>query len=292
MEIRRLAGREDVAAVLGFLSRVETATGVAPLGESKFVDLGGPFAGTGFISEGVEIAAYLHLLYHRSSALWEMELAALPGTDEAVLARLVQDAARLAGDRMLWWVFGDTDPSRFARSRFGVLRELHKLAGPLPPAESAELPAGLSIRPFRVDVDEEAWLAVNNAAFAGHPENGAWTRADIEARKRRAWFDVEGFRLAWVGEQLAGFCWTKRHPGTVGEIHVIAVDPAFQGRGIGRAIVVEGLWYLAGTGCTRATLYVDTKNRSALTLYQSLGFGVERVDTCVVVPKGWPHEAQ
>ena len=39
-------------------------------------------------------------------------------------------------------------------------------------------------------------------------------------------------------------------------------------------------------------LYVDTVNGSALRLYQSLGLMLERVDRCVVVPKGWPHEAQ
>ena len=133
---------------------------------------------------------------------------------------------------------------------------------------------------------------MNNAAFAGHAENGSWTLADIQDRQRRDWFDPIGFRLAWQGEELVGFCWTKRHSGDLGEIHVIGVDPAHQGRGIGRGIVVEALRYLSDVGCIRGMLYVDTANGSALELYQSLGFTVDRVDTCVEVPKGWPHEAQ
>jgi mycothiol synthase len=292
MQIRRLEGQEEAAAVLDFIARVEAATGVPPLGESKFVDLGGPLAGAGFVLEGTGIEAYLHLLYHEPSAVWEMELAARPGTDHGAIAALIREAGRRAEDRMLWWTFGESVVSRFARAEFATRRELQKLAGPVPPPEPTVLPAGLEIHPFRPGRDEEAWLAVNNAAFAGHPENGAWTRSDLEARKNRSWFDPDGFRLAWLGEELAGFCWTKRHPADVGEIHVIGVHPALQGRGIGRAIVVEGLWYLAGAGCASGMLYVDTSNRSALELYQSLGFGVERVDVCVEVPKGWPHDAQ
>ena len=44
--------------------------------------------------------------------------------------------------------------------------------------------------------------------------------------------------------RLAGFCWTKVHDDEeppLGEIYVIAVDPDFVGRGLGRALTVAGL---------------------------------------------------
>ena len=95
-----------------------------------------------------------------------------------------------------------------------------------------------------------------------------------------------------MSDRLAGFCWTKRHGEHTGEIHIVAVHPDFQGHGIGRQIVVEALWYLTGVGCTTAMLYVDTVNESALALYQSLGFTLDRVDRCFIVPKDWPHDPQ
>ena len=34
----------------------------------------------------------------------------------------------------------------------------------------------------------------------------------LRAREQEAWFDPEGFLLAFDDEGLAGFCWTKVHP--------------------------------------------------------------------------------
>jgi mycothiol synthase len=136
---------------------------------------------------------------------------------------------------------------------------------------------------FRPEVDEAAWLRVNNAAFAGHPENGAWTEEILDDRKGQSWFDPDGFRMAWEGPTLVGFCWTKVHDDGVGEIYVIAVSPAAQGRGLGRALVLEGLRHLAeDRRLSRAMLYVDSGNESALELYQKLGFRLDHVDRALV----------
>lgn len=294
MRVRRLESSSDVETVASFLTELEVASGVPPLGESKFVDLGGPRRGRGFmVEEGERLVAYLHLLWHESSGVWEMELAADGDeVDASTLAAAVQSAADEAGGPLLWWTFGEGGGAGFADGRFPLARELHKLAGALPPSEPSRVPTGVQIRPFRPGVDEDAWLVANNAAFAGHPENGEWGRRHILERESRDWFEAEGFRLAWAGDRVAGFCWTKRHTPALGEIHVIGVHPDFQGRGLGRSIVIEGLWYLAGVGASSAMLYVDTTNRSALELYQSLGFALERVDRCFEIPKGWSHDVQ
>jgi mycothiol synthase len=279
--------------VLEFLSHLEAATGVPPLGETKFVDLGGARAGIGLMVETDRLVAYVHLLWHESSGVWEMELATGEGTlDRGEMTSIVAAAAQEAAGEVLWWTFGDTGGATYGASEFPAARMLHKLSGSLPPPEPVAIPAGVQIRPFRPGVDEDAWLEANNAAFSGHPENGAWDRAEIVERQSRNWFDAEGFRLAWSAGRVVGFCWTKRHSPDLGEIHIIGVHPDFQGRGIGRAIVVEALWYLAGVGCDTGMLYVDIANRSALELYQSLGFELERVDRCFAIPKGWPHEEQ
>ena len=118
--------------------------------------------------------------------------------------------------------------------------------------------------------DEAAWVAVNNRAFAGHPEQGAWTVEMLRRREREPWFDPAGFLLAFDADGLAGSCWTKIHPpqpprepDALGEIYVIGADPTRQGRGLGRALTAGGLASLAARGITVGMLFVDADNEAA-----------------------------
>ena len=291
MRIRRLQPGSDVDKVVAFLAQLEAGLGIPPLGESKFVDLGGPLDGIGLIAEKGTVVGYLHLLRHESSQVWELEVAGERLAEHDMKDLLAAAAAEVSG-QMLWWTFGEGGGTRFATREFPVTRTLHKLVGAIPLSEPWQVPDGIRVAPFRPGIDEEDWLVANNAAFEGHPENGAWTIADVLERQSRHWFDAAGFRLWWSDDRVAGFCWTKRHTDELGEIHIIGVHPAFQGRGLGRSILIEALSHLAGEGCRTGMLYVDTANLTALDLYQSLGFELQRVDRCFAIPNGWPHEVQ
>ena len=157
---------------------------------------------------------------------------------------------------------------------------------PLPLADPPRWPEGTDVRTFRVGVDEADWVQVNNRAFAGHPEQGAWTIDMLRAREQEAWFDPDGFVLAFDADGLAGFCWTKVHPAqpprepdALGEIYVIGADPTRHGRGLGRALTTAGLASLAGAWpAPSGMLYVDADNEAAVGLYRALGFVTHRVD--------------
>ncbi len=60
--------------------------------------------------------------------------------------------------------------------------------------------------------------------------------------------------------------------------YVLAVDPDFAGRGLGRQLTLAGLDYLAGQGTTEARLYVDASNVRAVKLYVDLGFTLNHID--------------
>jgi mycothiol synthase len=148
-----------------------------------------------------------------------------------------------------------------------------------PPLPVLPLPAGVTLRHFRPGHDEDAWLGVNSRAFAHHPEQGRWTIEELRLREAEPWFDPAGFLLAVdISDNLLGFHWTKVHPGSVGEIYVLAVDPGGHRKGLGAALSVAGLEHLAATGQAEAMLYVDESNAAAVALYRGLGFAIAKTD--------------
>jgi mycothiol synthase len=145
---------------------------------------------------------------------------------------------------------------------------------PLEPEVIAEI-ADFSTEPFHTGRDEQQWLDLNNAAFAQHPEQGGWTMDTLTSRMQQEWFDASGLRVHWRNQMMASFCWTKMHHennSMMGEIYVIAVDPAHGGKGLGRRMTIAGLAYLAKQNVPLAMLYVDADNAAAMSVYTSLGF--------------------
>lgn len=151
-----------------------------------------------------------------------------------------------------------------------------------------DVPRGVTLRAFRPGEDEDAWLRVNAAAFADHPEQGRLTLDDLKARMAEEWFSADGFLMAWeptdgAEEALLGFHWTKihHHPDgqQVGEVYAVGVAPAAQGRSLGAALTAAGIDHLRAQGVEAVILYVDADNTAAAGLYKKLGFEVTVVDT-------------
>ena len=195
---------------------------------------------------------------------------------------LTGELAVAAGGRVLrLWAHGDL-PAAAALARavgFDRFRALWQMRRSLAePLDQPVLPAGRTLRTFVPGQDEDRWLSLNGRAFAKHPEQGGWTRHDLELREREPWFDPVGFFIAERDGQMAGFHWTKVHDPTLGEVYVVGVDPAEQGSGLGRTLTLAGLRHLRDRGVAEAMLYVDEDNGPAIRMYEALGFTRATVD--------------
>lgn len=229
------------------------------------------------------------------------------GLEPAVLEALFTELSRATPDpasalasvpaddgiAVTWWTHHVGPHHDAIANTLGLtpVRDLLQMQRPLP----TEMAVTVETRSFEVGRDEEAWLAVNNRAFAAHGEQGGWDLATLHQREAESWFDPSGFRLHERDGRLAAFCWTKLHhaPQTdadansdaggdtgisVGEIYVIGVDPDFQGLGLGRQLTLAGLESIFQRGMPTGMLYVDGDNTPAVGLYDALGFSVVRTD--------------
>ena len=64
----------------------------------------------------------------------------------------------------------------------------------------------------------------------------------------------------------------------LGEVYIVGVDPAAQGRGLGRLLTLAGLYYFVRVGVSEVMLYVEGDNTAALNTYEKLGFTRYAVD--------------
>lgn len=323
LEVR---GRLDVAetdAVARLVERATQADDARPLSEHVSLHLryGGDAPVRNLLLFGADgdnrppLAGYAHLDVTDVVAGSSAELVVDPnwrghGVGRALLGAVLDETPD--GRLRLWAHAEHPGATRlaaamgFTRAR-QLLQMRRSLFAPLP---GVELPDGVEVRTFRVGQDEDSWLALNARAFAGHPEQGTWTRADLDRRLAEPWFDAAGFFLAERtvgsgGPELVGFHWTKVHGGNpvahehdelgrhrhddhghepIGEVYVVGVDPDSQGHGLGRALTIVGLQHLRARGLTEAMLYVESDNLPAVGVYEALGF--TRWSTDVMFQRG------
>ncbi|MCX6399657.1 MAG: mycothiol synthase [Propionibacteriales bacterium] len=214
----------------------------------------------------------------------ELDLAVAPPARGRGLGRRLAALACAAPGPLAAWSHGNhpaagalAAPLGFARAR-----ELWVMRRPAAvPLGAAEPPSGVAIRHY-VAADAAAFLAVNAAAFALHPEQGGLDADGLEERMSEPWFDPAGLLLA-IGErdQILGFHWTKQHDAATGEVYVVGVAPQAQGRGLGRVLTLAGLHHLAAGGVDEVLLYVESDNAPARQMYASIGFTHAPEDTHV-----------
>jgi len=279
----------QVSEVLALADAARRADGVAPLSEHGMLRLrydsaSQPGARDFIATVDGEIAGYAYLdppSDHGGEVTGELVVhpeRRRQGLGRALTGEL---AAAADGHVLRLWAHGDL-PAAAALARaagFDRFRALWQMRRSLrEPLDQPVLPAGRTLRTFVPGQDEDDWLGLNGRAFAKHPEQGGWTRHDLELREQEPWFDPAGFFIAETDGQMAGFHWTKVHRPDLGEVYVVGIDPAEQGSGLGRALTLAGLGHLRDLGVAQAMLYVDEDNVPAIRMYEALGFTRATVD--------------
>jgi DNA-binding MarR family transcriptional regulator/GNAT superfamily N-acetyltransferase len=174
------------------------------------------------------------------------------------------------------------------RQREEVEENLHRLDGParrrltvaLETARDllqAKVPPPFEIRPFRVG---DMGLVASRQSIL-YQEQYGWNRAievnvgDVTTNFLRNFKpDREQCWIAEVDGQLAGSVFLTDEGGGLSRLRLLYVEPMFQGRGIGDALVSSCIAFARSVGYERITLWTHTILESARRIYARQGFRI------------------
>lgn len=173
---------------------------------------------------------------------------------------------------------GPVEAQGFLEAGFEVHERLHLLARDLldlPPAPPVPLRrARRRDRPAVLEVDGRAF-----SSFWRLDESGLDEALGATPTSR--------FRIAddpTGSGNVAGYAVTGR-AGRRGFLQRLAVDPAAEGHGLGRALVLDGLTWLRRRGVERVVVNTQEANGRALALYEQLGFRRQHAGLAVLRTK-------
>jgi ribosomal protein S18 acetylase RimI-like enzyme len=130
----------------------------------------------------------------------------------------------------------------------------------------------LLIRPFETS-DEAAVVALWRAAGLTRP----WNDPHADIRRKQA-VQPELFVVGEVDGEIVATAMAG-YDGHRGSVYYLAVSPAHQRCGYGRAVMVEIERRLEALGCPKLNLMVRHDNRGAIGFYERLGYDAAAVVT-------------
>jgi mycothiol synthase len=156
---------------------------------------------------------------------------------------------------------------RRARSYSQMVRLLEGISGPPDP------PTGFRLRSIHPAQDAAVLHAVDAASFGPSPDYTPESLAEFTAEQLGAHdFDAALSRVAINDEAIVGFLIAGRRPEeAVGWVHILAVAPAHQNRGLGTAMLQSAFAAFAEAGLREVRLGVASYNPRALHVYARLG---------------------
>jgi mycothiol synthase len=159
----------------------------------------------------------------------------------------------------------------YARTAYFKAQFLRSLAIPI---GAAALPDGYRIRPLVGEEEIEARVALHQACFgAVTPERDRRVMGLCTYR-----CDLDLLATASDGS-LAASCliWLDAH-NRVGQIESIGTHPRHRRRGLGRAVILEGLRRIQSLGATTAYVRPDEATADLVGFYVACGFRIGRRD--------------
>ncbi len=191
-------------------------------------------------------------------------LAETPPASTLIVRRCCEVLARQGYVEAVTGALGAAEQRGFLAAGFEVREELHLLSRHL---DSLPLASAAPIRTGRRR-DRDQVLAVDALAFPPFWRLDQAGLAEALAATRHARFRVVA-RHRVLGYAVSG------RSGTRGYVQRLAIDPGCEGRGLGRALVLDGLAWMRRRGADRAVVNTQVGNERALRLYQHLGFRLE-----------------
>jgi len=159
----------------------------------------------------------------------------------------------------------------FVDAGFSVHERLHLLAHDLHDVPEPDEPS----RRARA-ADRDRVLALDGRAFKPF-----WRLDGDGLDQALAATPASRFRVVEIDAELAGYTITGRAERR-GYLQRVGVDPAYQGRGLGRALVVDALRWLRRHRARGAVVNTQLDNDPALALYRSCGFREVPSGLCVM----------
>ena len=204
-----------------------------------------------------------------------------PDDGDALLERVLARARERRFDRVTTTAVPEDEPlwSLVARHGFELDREILRLWKHLGGDDpEPEWPEGVAVRTY-ADADGERVHALLDAAYSGWDTTYVPRVHDdwLEFMTNHEEFDPGMWFLAARNGDLVGAAlhW-KEHRGD-GWVKDIVVAESERGRGLGRALLLEGFREYRRRGAQRVGLKVDSTNPTpALALYERVGFAVDR----------------
>ncbi len=128
--------------------------------------------------------------------------------------------------------------------------------------------------------EEDKLTQIQNRAFIGTWGYNPNTVEEIIYHTNLSTCSPEDIVLIYAGDKVIGYCWTgiACEGGATskkkGRIFMLGVDPDYRGKGTAKRVLLAGLDHLKSKSLPVVELTVDSENKAACALYESIGFRV------------------